>query len=239
MAIYNKPPRLADSPHVMAPAKSSNTWDPVLIISQIVAMQTLHYLMLSLITPPLLAFFAEADSLEFEGGAANVAGMIMDWRQMTGRPTARADTWGLGSWSGGRKLSDTSNSSLGTLEGGWRTDPVRGWVIAFCWIIASSGDVYWLSAIVRRPRLILDFSLTLIFNHLVLTTYYAASLPSSVFFWLMMIACSALMVIAGEQVCVRREMREGLSVVGIRDAGETERLTEEMELGDVRGTSGE
>ncbi|EPQ56198.1 hypothetical protein GLOTRDRAFT_110702 [Gloeophyllum trabeum ATCC 11539] len=199
-------------------------------------MQTLHYLTLSLITPPLLAVFADPDSLEFEGGAANV-GMIMDWRQMTGRPTAQADTWGLGSWSGGRKLDESAGSSLPMLEGGWKADPVRGWVIAFGWIIASGIDVYWLSTVVRRPRLILDFALTLVFNHLVLTTYYAASLPTSLFFWIVMVACSTILVVAGEQVCVRREMREGMSVIGVGQADETGRLTEEMELGDVRGRS--
>lgn len=35
-------------------------------------MQTLHYLTLSIIIPPLLAIFAEAKSLVYEGGAANV-----------------------------------------------------------------------------------------------------------------------------------------------------------------------
>lgn len=35
-------------------------------------MQTLHYLTMSLLIPPLLAIFAEPESLAYEGGAANV-----------------------------------------------------------------------------------------------------------------------------------------------------------------------
>jgi hypothetical protein len=35
-------------------------------------MQTLHYLTLSLIIPPLLAAFADTTSLDYEGGAASV-----------------------------------------------------------------------------------------------------------------------------------------------------------------------
>ena len=35
-------------------------------------MQTLHYLTLAVLIPPLLALFAEPRSLEYEGGAANV-----------------------------------------------------------------------------------------------------------------------------------------------------------------------
>lgn len=70
----------------MAPPRQSN-WDPVLLISQvfpsfcpvnhsaryqIVSMQTLHYLTLSFLIPPLLAVFAEPISLMYEGGASNV-----------------------------------------------------------------------------------------------------------------------------------------------------------------------
>jgi hypothetical protein len=75
--------------------------------------------------------------------------------------------------------------------------------------------------------MILDFSLTLVFNHLVLTTYYSASLPSSLFFWAIMVAGSALTVIVAEQLCVKREMSEGLSVVPLH----TE--SEEMEMGEL------
>lgn len=71
-------------------------------------------------------------------------------------------------------------------------------------------SVYYLYTFVKRPRLILDFVLTLLFNHIVLTTYYSAALPSSIFFWLIMSLVAGIMVILGEQLCVRREMREGL-----------------------------
>ena len=52
--------------------------------SQIVGLQACHYLVLCLITPPLLVLFANPLALELEGGPANVA-MVMDWREMTGR----------------------------------------------------------------------------------------------------------------------------------------------------------
>lgn len=39
---------------------------------QIVSLQTLHYITLSLLIPPLLVMFAESGPLEYEGGAANV-----------------------------------------------------------------------------------------------------------------------------------------------------------------------
>ncbi len=69
-------------------AKSTG-WDPVLIIAQvsilyplqscgsltyrqIISLQTLHYVTLSLLIPPLLIMFAEPGPLEYEGGAANV-----------------------------------------------------------------------------------------------------------------------------------------------------------------------
>ncbi len=48
---------------------------------------------------------------------------------------------------------------------------------------------------------------------MVLTTYYSAALPSSPFFWIVVLAGTALTVVAAEQLCVRREMREGLRTV--------------------------
>ncbi|KAH9913085.1 integral membrane protein S linking to the trans Golgi network-domain-containing protein [Epithele typhae] len=196
-------------------------WDPVLILSQILALQTLHYLSLSLLVPPLLVIFADPTSLEYEGGAANV-GMILDWREMAGRPTTRAlpgeGPWSAWNavWSGGRQVG------LGSAQqGGLRSfDPVRCWLIVACWLVASVADVYCLYALVRRPRLVLDFALTLLFVHLVLTTYYTAAFPTSVFFWLVVGASTAGTVIFAEQLCVKREMDEGLVVTAPTDNGE-------------------
>ncbi|KAF7370925.1 hypothetical protein MSAN_00726400 [Mycena sanguinolenta] len=187
-------------------------WDPVLLVSQIVSMQSLHYLTLSICVPPLLNLFAEPTSLNYEGGAANV-GMVMDWREMAGRPTVRGmqgeERWSAyrGAWTGGRKVG------YGLREDQWngRIDSMRGWVIAFCWLVACSADVYYLYALIRRPRLILDFALTLVFNHLVLTTYYSASIPTSA-----------------------REMAEGLQVVTQSNDDEAE----ELEMGLLPRNSG-
>lgn len=68
----------------------------------------------------------------------------------------------------------------------------------------------------------------MLFNHVVLTTYYSAALPSSPFFWIVVGAGTALTVVAAEQLCVRREMREGLRTVAPEP--------DEMELGN-RGTN--
>ncbi|KIP05560.1 hypothetical protein PHLGIDRAFT_74075 [Phlebiopsis gigantea 11061_1 CR5-6] len=194
----------------MAKQNASSGWDPVLIISQIISIQTLHYVTLAFLIPPLLSLFAEPSSLDYEGGATNV-GMIMDWRQMAGRPTSTSsDPWAtLNSvWSGGKQVG------VDDIETHWltRIDPRRGWIIAVCWLGASCADIYCLYSLIRRPRLVLDFTLTLLFNHLLLTTYYSAAVPTSLFFWLVMIISAVMIVVVTEQLCVRREMQEGLAV---------------------------
>lgn len=60
--------------------------------------------------------------------------------------------------------------------------------------------------------MILDFSLTLLFIHFVLTTYYSSSFPTSLFFLAIMVLSTGITVIAAEQLCVKREMSEGLAV---------------------------
>jgi len=162
--------------------------------------------------------------LEYEGGAFNV-GMLMDWREMAGRPSFRRlhgeERWSsfTGAWSEGRKVA----------EGPWymgpdgRGDHMRGWILASCWVLASTADVYYLYHLVRRPRLILDFTLSLLFNHLVLTTYYSAVLPTSLFFWIVLLGSSFLTLLLAEQMCVKREMSEGLVIASNpQEAGDVE-----------------
>ncbi|KAK1232478.1 hypothetical protein PQX77_004380 [Marasmius sp. AFHP31] len=193
----------------------------------------------------MLNLFAESVSLNYEGGASNV-GMIMDWREMAGRPTVRgiydAETWRSylysWAWSGGKIVGFTWREDLLRMkannEGG--VDSRRGWIIAFGWIAACCVDLIPLYTLIRRPRMILDFSFTLLFNHLVLTTYYSTSVPTSLFFYVVTIIGAAIMVIVGEQLCVKREMREGLNVATteqrpVDGEEEDEEEIESMEMG--------
>ena len=67
--------------------------------------------------------------------------MIMDWREMAGRLTARIsreDDWSRWNtvWSGGKQVgSGILNAALGD-----RIDPLRGWIIAACWVAASIAE---------------------------------------------------------------------------------------------------
>lgn len=86
--------------------------------------------------------FAEQKSLEYEGGPLSV-GVIMDWREMAGRPTVH----GLhgAQHRGWAPFEHAPNGSTG-----WRMDhshdndlrmsgidPLRGWVLAAMWLIVS------------------------------------------------------------------------------------------------------
>ncbi|SNX87409.1 uncharacterized protein MEPE_06119 [Melanopsichium pennsylvanicum] len=79
--------------------------DALRIVLQILSFQTLHYLILATLVPPMLAIFADTESLMFEGGPTQI-GMIFDWRQIAGRPTFdwklntdNEGKGGQGSWS--------------------------------------------------------------------------------------------------------------------------------------------
>ncbi|KAA1067787.1 hypothetical protein PGT21_016946 [Puccinia graminis f. sp. tritici] len=268
-----------DHHHYHPPAKQGQTnwksdtrkfriqgWDPVLIISQILAIQALHYLLLSLITPPLLRAFARPDQLELEGGSQNVA-MIIDWRAMSGATTLHSphahrldgaagfgrlpNSLGRKPFRIGNRLpsllnhppnpqhshlnSSTPDSSadpglLDKISRGLGPDWVpqnlnysarhaelyydsnRSWVISSAWLISSLIGVIILYEIVRRPKQIMDHSLTICLNHLILSTYYSAHLPSSLWFYFVLLLSAVLQILLTEHLCVRREFRDGLGV---------------------------
>ncbi|GAA98352.1 uncharacterized protein L969DRAFT_93050 [Mixia osmundae IAM 14324] len=239
-------------------------WDPLLIISQIVSLQAVHYLVLALLIPPLLWMFADPLSLSLEGGASNVA-MVMDWREMVGRATIEEDIGALtrlpsslgrhapsthSHWrvSNATRESETevANHIIAKVAdevGSFAADPLRGYVLGLAWIAASSLDVLFLFHFVRRPTHILDFSLTLLFNHVILTTYYASSFPTSIFFWLVCAVAVTIQIVWAEQLCIRREMRDGLGLSWKNDqrdeggmGGNAVRTRDTLELKTVNGS---
>ena len=77
-------------------------------------------------------------------------GMVMDWREIAGYPTVHGlagdDRRG---WSVFRGAYSSDGEKLGT--GTWldlsavyqwdgRTDPMRGWVVAGCWLVTSLAE---------------------------------------------------------------------------------------------------
>jgi hypothetical protein len=88
----------------------------------------------------------------------------------------------------------------------------------------SIAPLYYL---IRRPTYILDFALTLTFNHILFTTYYAKAFPTSLYFWVVQALGAILMIVLGEQLCVKREMSSELDIAWNPGA-------EEIELGERR-----
>jgi protein SYS1 len=81
--------------------------------------------------------------------------------------------------------------------------------------IANSSpiSVYYIFSFIRKPRLVLDFTLTIFFNHVILTTYYSGAFPTSIFFWFIMGLCATITILLAEQLCVRRELSEDFKPV--------------------------
>ncbi|WRT65765.1 uncharacterized protein IL334_002714 [Kwoniella shivajii] len=213
-------------------------WDPMMIICQIIALQTIHYLTLSILTPPFLTSFTSPTLLSYAGGPSTVS-HILDWREMAARPTLSktsfpgVEGWKKlrGAWAGGKEIGsvptplgeegDLEDHPAGGLgEGGkvvdeyWEygVDNKRGWIVGGVWLVAFAIDIAPLYYLIRRPTYILDFALTLIFNHFILTTYYAASFPTSFFFWFIQITGAVGMIVIAEHLCVKREMKSELEI---------------------------
>jgi protein SYS1 len=92
----------------------------------------------------------------------------MDWREMAGRPTFRRlhgeERWSsfTGAWSGGRKVA----------EGPWymgpdgRGDYMRGWILAACWVLASTAECVARTHSVRYQLTTLLLVVSIIFTTL-------------------------------------------------------------------------
>lgn len=63
-----------------------------------------------------------------------------------------------------------------------------------------TGSIIPLYLIIRRPTHILDFSLTLVFLHIVFSTYSAKAFPLSIFFWVTLAFGAITMITVAEQV---------------------------------------
>ncbi|GES76893.1 integral membrane protein S linking to the trans Golgi network-domain-containing protein [Rhizophagus clarus] len=88
----------------------------------------------------------------------------------------------------------------------FRADTVLGWTIGFAWIANSVVGIFILVRLIQRARLVLDFSLTLHFFHLLITTYYSGHVPTTFIWWALNVTTCCIMIFGGEIYCMRKEM---------------------------------
>lgn len=68
-------------------------------------------------------------------------------------------------------------------------------------------SVIYLLLLIARSKLIPDFACTVTFLHLITTSLYTHSIPSSLAWWLLQAASTSLMAFLGVWVCQYRELR--------------------------------
>lgn len=102
-----------------------------------------------------------------------------------------------------------------------------------CILTLRSHSVFLLTTVVRRPKHILDHVVTLHLVHLLLTSWYSSSIPTSLFWWGCMLAHATGAVLLAERVAIRREMGSevGYGLVGSGKEEDEERVPAGGETG--------
>lgn len=77
-------------------------------------------------------------------------------------------------------------------------------IVAFCLNALTGAGGLWV--IVRRAKQCLDFAATAHLIHLIFCTIYAG-FPKAWSWWLLNLACMALMSVIGEFICMRTELK--------------------------------
>ncbi|EIM21883.1 hypothetical protein E3Q22_02429 [Wallemia mellicola] len=180
-------------------------FDAALLIFQIVAVQSIHYLALSIITPTLLTLFANEEGLRYEWGSPPLSvGLILDWRELANWEHHEAVWQGL--WIKGKQ----SGYSDDIYEWDGNHNRRRGWLLAISWVLACFIDIIPLYYLVRKPTLILDFAVTMTGLHFLFTTAHVQSPPLGFFCYGIYALGVVVLVVGAEQLAMRRELRRGL-----------------------------
>jgi len=140
---------------------SANKFNPRLIFSQIVAIQSLHYLALSFLFQVNHVLFGTDITIDriFTGNYLNV-------------------------WT------------------------AEGWIDNGAFLTTSIFGAFLLAFIVEKSKKCLDFSVTSFTIHLLICSFYEGKFPRSWDWWIMHVLGMIVMILLGEYLCSRLEMRE-------------------------------
>lgn len=84
---------------------------------------------------------------------------------------------------------------------------IQGRLSMMAFILNSLTCALGLWFFVRRGKQCLDFTVTVHFFHMIGCWIYNAHLPGALSWWLVNVACMALMAVIGEYLCMRTELR--------------------------------
>lgn len=107
----------------------------------------------------------------------------------------------------------------------WRSlrgDTTVGWTLGLCWIVVGGLGALLLLLLISRSKLVPDFTLTLHFLHLVVTSLYSRAVPRNWLWWLLQATSAGLMTSLGVWTCRWRELQPinfGSSGAGGEDGG--------------------
>ncbi|KAJ3016727.1 hypothetical protein HKX48_003894 [Thoreauomyces humboldtii] len=96
-----------------------------------------------------------------------------------------------------------------------RTDTVLGWALFIAFLINAGIGCYAQLYIVQRAKLCLDFSCTLHFLHLIITTFFSGGLSRSFFWWFSFLCTLVLMSFGAEHICMQKEL-EPINITGTK-----------------------
>ncbi|KAI0427574.1 integral membrane protein S linking to the trans Golgi network-domain-containing protein [Xylaria sp. FL1042] len=125
---------------------------------------------------------------------------------------------------------------------GWaslRGDNTQGWLIGFVWLCCAGAIVVALVVLISRSKLVLDFSLTLHFLHLLIVCLYTGYLPRNLAWWITMLVSGTITVAGGTYGCRWRELRPITFGGGGRNTGTGENSNGSLEEGVGSGDHGD
>uniref|UniRef100_A0A671SHB6 Protein SYS1 homolog n=1 Tax=Sinocyclocheilus anshuiensis TaxID=1608454 RepID=A0A671SHB6_9TELE len=169
----------------------SYVWDPILIISQIMLMQCIYYSFLGLWLAGVDGLVHTSRSLDQIFSYEVTVQIEFIKRKMNKIDVVNPE------------LQITSLLSVKVL--GFSTTQGRLSMMAF--ILNSLTCALGLWFFIRRGKQCLDFTVTVHFFHMICCWIYNAHLTAALSWWLVNVACMALMAVIGEYLCMRTELR--------------------------------
>lgn len=88
-----------------------------------------------------------------------------------------------------------------------RADVTTGWTLGLCWMLDSLITVIPILLLIARSKLVPDFALTIHLLNLIITSLYARSIPTHLYWWLVQACSAALMISLGMWACQWRELK--------------------------------